>query len=180
MVRKELADHETTNELHSTIGNANSFHGIQRSSRMLLIGCALFCQILNCHFAGVPLCRYGSRSAVAVSVSWDNGALAAVVVAGSVRLSPLAFSGSSTLSEWIFSSLDVSVAVCRTSSLGCARCHFVSGKRKKSPIRMAAWSATFNHQKLRQPECSVMGPAMIGPTWNVVVSFQPTRLAIQT
>lgn len=101
MVRKELADHETTNELHSTIGNANSFHGIQRSSRMLLIGCALFCQILNCHFAGVPLCRYGSRSAVAVSVSWDNGALAAVVVAGSVRLSPLAFSGSSTLSEWI-------------------------------------------------------------------------------
>ena len=52
-----------------------------------------------------------------------------------------------------------------TISLGCTRCHFVSGKKKTNSMNTTANIATLSHQKLRQLEWYVMGPAMIGPTW---------------
>lgn len=61
IAKKHDALQDTTNEANSMIGNATSFHGIQRSKTMLLNGCGLLWNSLNCCLLGLPLPRYGSR-----------------------------------------------------------------------------------------------------------------------
>ena len=56
-MRKEEADQETTKAANSTMGNAKSLSGIQRSRRMVRMGCALGTKNLNCDFEGLPLWR---------------------------------------------------------------------------------------------------------------------------
>ena len=62
MVRKLLADQETTKAAHSTMGKAKSFQGIQKSRSSVLNGLEPICQGMNCCLEGEPLPRYGSRS----------------------------------------------------------------------------------------------------------------------
>jgi hypothetical protein len=98
IVKKELQDQETTKAANSTMGKANNFHGIQRSRNIALKGCAFDWKSFHCCLLGVPLPRYGSRSAVACLLRSGIVLWVAMWV-----MSPPSFSGSLSLGSDVVS-----------------------------------------------------------------------------
>ena len=157
-VRNDDALHETTKAANSTIGKANSFHGIQRSRIMLRSGEGLGWKRLNCFLAGEPLPRKGSRMAVAVLERSGVGAATSVsIFSMAIGFSPA--TGSLGSSE----DCECGEGATARDSLGWARFHFVSGKPMRQARKMKACKATFSHQKFRQSLNSAITPAMTGP-----------------
>ncbi len=136
IVRNEEALQDTTNEANSTIGNAKSFQGIQRSRSMVFRGCALVWKSWNCCLLGDPLPRYGSRCAVVD--------LTSSLVRFDVKFST---SPSSTCSECTFPSEELAMDSEATFriSFGWSRCHLVSGKPKRHSRKIAPMSPTLSH-----------------------------------
>ena len=171
MVKNELQLHDTTKLANSTIGNANSFHGIHRSSRMLLNGCAFGWNSRHCCLLGVPLPRYGSRAAVSCSLKPSSGSTAEIEV-GACRIAASSTCMSDVFSRVvaaIFSVDEAGESWFRVDedaiSSGCLRCHLVSGNMKITIRSEAPSSAVLSHQKLRQPMWSAMAPEIMGATY---------------
>ena len=145
MVRKLLADQETTKAAYSTMGKANNLHGVQNANANVLIGLGQGCQSLNCCLEGVPLPRYGSwwsiltasASVRVMSGTSDGGVSGPAASCSSTRADLLAAGG---------------VGTDGPRSLGWLRCHLVSGKKKINKMNVTASIATLSHQKLRQFE----------------------------
>ena len=154
------------------MGNANNFHGIQRSRKIALKGCGLGWKSFHCCLFGEPLPRKGSRSAVAC---WLRSGMVPLVVTWVISLP--SFSGSLLFgSDVLIFSPEVAAEVFASpvmlwmTSLGCGRCpgvrmsvrcgkwicthrnlHFVSGNIKITISSDRAMSPVLNHQKFLHP-----------------------------